>query len=119
MKKLAAVLLCTTVFGGVAGAALAKDLVIGVSWNNFQEERWKTDEAAMKAVIEANGDKYISADAQSSLVPTDSAGKSDFCRGGCHGSGATDRSQVSGTVTLSDPVESETPTSSGSWAATA
>jgi D-xylose transport system substrate-binding protein len=66
MKKLAAVLLCTTVFGGVAGAALAKDLVIGVSWNNFQEERWKTDEAAMKAVIEANGDKYISADAQSS-----------------------------------------------------
>ena len=59
----------------LAGAAMslalptvtqAKDKVIGVSWSNFQEERWKTDEAAMKAAIEAAGDKYISADAQSS-----------------------------------------------------
>jgi len=50
----------------MAGVAVAKDLVVGVSWSNFQEERWKTDEAAMKAVIEANGAKYISADAQSS-----------------------------------------------------
>ena len=33
---------------------------------SFQEERWKTDEAAMKAAIEAAGDIYISADAQSS-----------------------------------------------------
>ncbi len=66
MNKFAAALRCTTVFAGLAGPVLAKDLVIGVSWNNFQEERWKTDEAAMKAVIEANGDKYISADAQSS-----------------------------------------------------
>ena len=40
--------------------------VIGVSWSNFQEERWKTDEAAMKAAIEAAGGSYISADAQSS-----------------------------------------------------
>ncbi|TIX08025.1 MAG: D-xylose ABC transporter substrate-binding protein, partial [Mesorhizobium sp.] len=45
--------------------AEAKDKVIGVSWSNFQEERWKTDEAAMKKAIEAAGDKYISADAQS------------------------------------------------------
>ncbi len=66
MKKLAAVLLCSTVIGGIAVPVLAKDKVIAVSWNNFQEERWKTDEAAMKAVIEANGDTYISADAQSS-----------------------------------------------------
>ena len=43
----------------------AKGKVIGVSWSNFQEERWKTDEAAMKAAIAAAGDKYISADAQS------------------------------------------------------
>ena len=47
-------------------AALAEGKVIGVSWSNFQEERWKTDEAAMKAAIEAAGDRYISADAQSS-----------------------------------------------------
>ena len=49
-----------------AGSALAKGNIIGVSWSNFQEERWKTDEAAMKAAIEANGDKYVSADAQGS-----------------------------------------------------
>jgi D-xylose transport system substrate-binding protein len=39
--------------------------VIGVSWSNFQEERWKTDEAAIKAAIEKAGGSYISADAQS------------------------------------------------------
>ena len=48
----------------VVSTALADGLTIGVSWSNFQEERWKTDEAAMKAAIEANGDRYISADAQ-------------------------------------------------------
>ena len=48
----------------VGGSASAQ--VIGVSWSNFQEERWKTDEAAMKAAIEAAGGTYISADAQSS-----------------------------------------------------
>ena len=67
MKKFAAAL--------VAGAAVsflfcahaeATGKVVGVSWANFQEERWKTDEAAMKAAIAAAGDKYISADAQSS-----------------------------------------------------
>ncbi|HET7411500.1 MAG TPA: D-xylose ABC transporter substrate-binding protein [Pararhizobium sp.] len=47
-------------------AAIAKDKTIGVSWSNFQEERWKTDEAAIKKQIEADGNKYISADAQSS-----------------------------------------------------
>lgn len=46
--------------------AFAEGKTIGVSWSNFQEERWKTDEAAMKEAIEANGDSYISADAQSS-----------------------------------------------------
>jgi D-xylose transport system substrate-binding protein len=39
--------------------------VVGVSWSNFQEERWKTDEAAMKTAIEDAGGSYISADAQS------------------------------------------------------
>ncbi|MEP2717079.1 D-xylose ABC transporter substrate-binding protein [Pseudophaeobacter sp.] len=50
----------------LAGAAFADDLVVGVSWSNFQEERWKTDEAAIKSALEAAGAKYISADAQSS-----------------------------------------------------
>ncbi len=46
-------------------SAMAKDLVVGVSWSNFQEERWKTDEAAIKAGLGSNA-KYISADAQAS-----------------------------------------------------
>ena len=47
-------------------AAMAKDITVGVSWSNFQEERWKTDEAAIKAVLDKAGAKYISADAQNS-----------------------------------------------------
>ena len=47
-------------------AALAKDITVGVSWSNFQEERWKTDEAAIKAALAPSGAKYISADAQQS-----------------------------------------------------
>ncbi|PRY25325.1 xylose-binding protein [Aliiruegeria haliotis] len=46
--------------------ALAQDITVGVSWSNFQEERWKTDEAAMVAALEAAGATYVSADAQSS-----------------------------------------------------
>ena len=41
--------------------------VVGVSWNNYQEERWaKWDEPALKAAIEAGGGTYISNDAKSS-----------------------------------------------------
>ena len=51
----------------IATANLASaQTVVGVSWNNFQEERWKTDEAAIKAALEAGGGTYVSADAQSS-----------------------------------------------------
>ena len=46
--------------------AYAQDMTVGVSWSNFQEERWKTDEAAIKGALEAAGIGYISADAQSS-----------------------------------------------------
>ena len=61
------------------------DLVVGVSWNNFQEERWKTDEAAIKAVLEAAGDKYISADAQSSAAKQLTDIESLICAGRrCH-----------------------------------
>ena len=50
----------------MATTAYGEGLTIGVSWSNFQEERWKTDEAAIKGALEAAGAKYISADAQSS-----------------------------------------------------
>ncbi len=49
-------------------AAQAQDITVGVSWSNFQEERWKTDEAAIRAQLEALGARYISADAQSSAA---------------------------------------------------
>lgn len=51
---------------GFATSALADGKKIAVSWKTFQEERWKTDEAAIKAVVEAAGDTYISTDAQGS-----------------------------------------------------
>jgi D-xylose transport system substrate-binding protein len=47
-------------------SAMAAGKTIAVSWKTFQEERWKTDEAAIKAVVEAAGDKYLSTDAQGS-----------------------------------------------------
>ncbi len=54
----------------VAGIALAASAtltlaqtVVGVSWSNFQEERWKTDEAAIKAQLAKLGGTYASADA--------------------------------------------------------
>lgn len=46
--------------------AQARGPSIGVSWSNFQEERWKTDEAAIKGAIDAVRGTYLSADAQSS-----------------------------------------------------
>jgi D-xylose transport system substrate-binding protein len=44
-----------------------KDCVVGVSWNNYQEERWaKWDEPAIKAALDKETCKYISNDAHSS-----------------------------------------------------
>jgi D-xylose transport system substrate-binding protein len=51
---------------GVAVSASAQELTVGVSWSNFQEERWKTDEAAIRESLDAAGVGYVSADAQSS-----------------------------------------------------
>lgn len=63
MRK--AILAAAIVAAGVTTSAYA-DVTVGVSWSNFQEERWKTDEAAIKAALEAAGATYVSADAQSS-----------------------------------------------------
>ena len=64
MKKFAAALAGAVFAMSFAAPALAKDKTIAVSWKTFQEERWKTDEAAIRAVVEAAGNKYISTDAQ-------------------------------------------------------
>lgn len=68
MKKrlmgMGCMVIAVALFTMVSGPALAKSLTVGVSWSNFQEERWKTDEAAIKAQLKKLGAKYISADAQ-------------------------------------------------------
>lgn len=60
---------CLAAAGLVALSGMAQaQTIVGVSWANFQEERWKTDEAAIVAALEAAGAQYISADAQSSAA---------------------------------------------------
>src|SRR5690349_7944911 len=68
MKSVLKLMAGAAILVSVHTAAMAADLVVGVSWSNFQEERWKTDEAAIKKALEAAGAKYISADAQSSAA---------------------------------------------------
>jgi D-xylose transport system substrate-binding protein len=50
----------------LAQPALAKGEIVGVSWSNLKEERWKKDEAAIKTALEAAGAVYLAADAQGS-----------------------------------------------------
>ena len=64
LKGIGCMFIAVAVLTAAGGAAYAKSLVVGVSWSNFQEERWKTDEAAMKGRLQELGAKYISADAQ-------------------------------------------------------
>jgi D-xylose transport system substrate-binding protein len=55
----------STAAGG--SGVTAAGCTIGVSWNNYQEERWaKWDEPAIKAAVEAGGGKYVANDAKSS-----------------------------------------------------
>jgi D-xylose transport system substrate-binding protein len=49
-----------------APALAANTPVIGVSWSNFQEERWKRDEQAMREALNAANVRYVYADAQGS-----------------------------------------------------
>src|ERR1700751_74513 len=46
--------------------AAAPVLVVAVSCSNFQEERWKGDEAVIKKTLTQYGADYLSADAQAS-----------------------------------------------------
>jgi D-xylose transport system substrate-binding protein len=50
--------------GASAVSAQAAGKTICMSWKTYQEERWKTDEAAIKAVLDASGDTLITTDAQ-------------------------------------------------------
>ncbi len=65
---LAVVALLAVACGGSGSSGDGGDeLIVGVSWNNYNEERWaRWDEPAIKAALDAAGAKYISADAGSS-----------------------------------------------------
>ena len=72
-KGTAALLALTVASAGVmatVGAVAAQDddeIVVGVSWANFQEPRWALwDKTAIQATLEEAGAKYIEADAQTS-----------------------------------------------------
>ena len=50
-----------------ASGGSAAGCKVGVSWNNFKEERWaKWDEPAIKQVVEGAGGTYVGNDAGSS-----------------------------------------------------
>jgi D-xylose transport system substrate-binding protein len=50
-----------------SSSSTSSTCVVGVSWNNYQEERWaKWDEPAIKTALTAAGCSYISNDAKSS-----------------------------------------------------
>ena len=55
----------STPSGGAGGSGgTATGCTVGVSWNNYSQERWKkADEPAMQKAIAAKGGKYIRADA--------------------------------------------------------
>ena len=50
MKK--TLLLASVALASLTSAVAAQDLTVCVSWSNFREERWKTDEAAIKGALE-------------------------------------------------------------------
>ena len=62
--KLKTPLITAALLAGFGTLAMAQS--VGVSWSNFQEERWKTDEKAIKDQLAKLGGTYISADAASS-----------------------------------------------------
>ena len=68
MKKLMIAAAVAVAGFGTSLFADGHSVTVGVSWSNFQEERWKTDEAAIKGALEAAGAKYISSDAQASAA---------------------------------------------------
>jgi D-xylose transport system substrate-binding protein len=68
-RFLPAVVGASMLLGSLPGPLHAQQssCTVGVSWNNFQEERWaRWDEPAIKAALAAGGANYVSNDAKSS-----------------------------------------------------
>src|SRR5882762_2902438 len=69
LKFLPAAVGASLLLGNLPGPLHAKQAscTVGVSWNNFQEERWaRWDEPAIKAALAEGGASYVSNDAKSS-----------------------------------------------------
>jgi D-xylose transport system substrate-binding protein len=60
-------LACALVLASGAASDPTAEITVGISWSNFQEERWKTDERAIETELARHGAKVLSADAQSSV----------------------------------------------------
>ena len=63
-RKIFTLMAGALMLGMSSASAMAAGKTIAVSWKTYQEERWKTDEAAIRAVVEAAGDKLVTTDAQ-------------------------------------------------------
>jgi D-xylose transport system substrate-binding protein len=68
MRKIVSLLLASVaIVSGTAVAVRAADKpIIAVSWFKFADERWKIDEAGIKAGLAGSGMEYVSADAANS-----------------------------------------------------
>lgn len=68
MRRLLSVLFAGAVLaaGSVAASRAAEKPIVAVSWFKFADERWKIDEAGIKAALEGSGMTYVSADANNS-----------------------------------------------------
>src|SRR5690606_547215 len=69
MKRFATAMLAGVAMSlTLSAAAHAEGKIVGVSWSNFQEERWKTDKTAIKEALEAAGNKYVATEPPSAEV---------------------------------------------------
>ena len=67
LTAVAAVLLAACSSTGSPAASGGAGCVVGVSWNDYDQERWKkADEPAIKGAVEAAGGSYIKTDARDS-----------------------------------------------------
>jgi len=56
--------MAAAMFAAASTSVMAQ--LVGVSWSNFREERWTTDEKAIKDELAKHGASYVAADAQAS-----------------------------------------------------
>ena len=76
-----AILAAIVAVTGFSSAALAEGKKIGVSWAQFQEERWKIDEAAMKAAPPGTPWVFAGSDLGATALTLNAKAAGDALRG--------------------------------------